>query len=97
MLFLETIAETRTACASIHAAGKTLGLVPTMGALHRGHISLVQAARSSCDVAPVSVTPSPIEIPPISIGWFSCQFGVSSVYPAVLALATLLATVLKAA
>ena len=52
--------------------------------------------RSRCDVAPVSVTPSPTSTPPTEIGVFSCQSGFSSVYPVVLALATLFATTFKA-
>ena len=40
------------------------------------------STRSRCEVAPVSVTPSPTRIPPTLIGAFSCQSGFSSVYPA---------------
>lgn len=61
MKIIQTISDLRKELLTYKKAGKTIGLVPTMGALHEGHMSLVEASAKENDVTVVSVFLNPIQ------------------------------------
>jgi pantoate--beta-alanine ligase len=64
MQILRTVAELRQWSREGRKSGQTIGLVPTMGALHAGHASLIRAAAASCGQVAVSVFVNPTQFGP---------------------------------
>ncbi|MCB1260870.1 MAG: pantoate--beta-alanine ligase, partial [Acidimicrobiales bacterium] len=61
MRVIDTIADYRSHLDALRGAGSTIGLVPTMGYLHDGHVSLVQASVAAGDATAVTIFVNPLQ------------------------------------
>jgi pantoate--beta-alanine ligase len=64
MRIFEQVSAMQQACRELRQSGTTLGLVPTMGALHAGHLSLVRKARAQCGAVAASIFVNPLQFGP---------------------------------
>ncbi|MFI5264806.1 MAG: pantoate--beta-alanine ligase, partial [Candidatus Kapaibacterium sp.] len=64
MVITKTVAELQSLLATAKKSGSSIGFVPTMGALHEGHLSLVRASKAKCGLTVVSIFVNPTQFAP---------------------------------
>jgi pantoate--beta-alanine ligase len=64
MQIVKSVAEMQRTCRALRDGGSVLGFVPTMGALHEGHLSLVRRARAECEIVAASIFVNPLQFAP---------------------------------
>lgn len=64
MEIIRSLSDMQSSAESLRKKGKVIGLVPTMGFLHEGHLSLMWSARQTCDVVVVSIFVNPTQFGP---------------------------------